>query len=101
MATSTKEPRPSAARERLLAAGSELFYREGIHSIGVDRIVGSADVTLATFYRHFGGKEAQIRGVFAAAGEQSTDPKRMLELLIDGLADDIARNHTRGCPFIN
>ena len=112
MATSTKEPRPSAARDRLLAAGSELFYREGIHSIGVDRIVGSADVTLATFYRHFGGKEAlveaylddqdaQIRGVFAAAGEQSQDPKRMLELLIEGLADDIARNHTRGCPFIN
>jgi hypothetical protein len=25
----------------------------------------------------------------------------MLALLIEGLADDIARNHTRGCPFIN
>jgi AcrR family transcriptional regulator len=112
MASSTKTPRASAARERLLEAGSELFYREGIHSIGVDRIVGAADVTLATFYRHFGGKEAlveaylgdqdaQIRAVFAAAGEQSQDPKRLLELLIDGLADDITRNHTRGCPFIN
>jgi hypothetical protein len=25
----------------------------------------------------------------------------MLELVIDGIADDVARYHTRGCPFIN
>ena len=24
-----------------------------------------------------------------------------MELVIEGLAQDIARNHTRGCPFIN
>jgi hypothetical protein len=26
---------------------------------------------------------------------------RIVELVIEGLADDVARNHTRGCPFIN
>ena len=68
----------SIARERLLATASELFYREGIHAVGVDRIVTEAGVTRATFYRHFPGKgdlveaylgveDANIRGAFAAA----------------------------------
>ena len=40
MATSAPSlTRPSDARERLLRTASELFYREGIHSVGVDRIV--------------------------------------------------------------
>ena len=47
----------SAARERLLRTASELFYREGIHSVGVDRIIAEAGVTRATFYRHFPSKE--------------------------------------------
>jgi len=102
----------SEPRERLLRTASELFYREGIHAVGVDRIVNEAGVTRATFYRHFPGKEdlveaylgvedSHIRGAFAAAGELSDDPRRLLELVIEGLADDVARNHTRGCPFIN
>ncbi|QEO10625.1 TetR/AcrR family transcriptional regulator [Protaetiibacter larvae] len=102
----------SEARERLLRTASELFYREGIHAVGVDRIVDAAAVTRATFYRHFPGKEdlveaylgvedAHIRAAFAAAGGLSDNPRRLLELVIEGLADDVARNHTRGCPFIN
>ena len=47
----------SAARERLLRTASDLFYAEGIHSVGVDRIVAEAGVTRATFYRHFPSKE--------------------------------------------
>ena len=43
----------SAARERLLETAARIFYAEGINTVGVDRIVKEADVTLATFYRHF------------------------------------------------
>ncbi|SFR71620.1 transcriptional regulator, TetR family [Agromyces sp. CF514] len=100
------------AREKLLATATELFYREGIHAVGVDRIIGEAGVTRATFYRHFPGKEdlveaylgvedATIREAFARAGEATDDPERLLELVIEGLADDVSRLHTRGCPFIN
>lgn len=102
----------SEPRERLLRTASTLFYREGIHAVGVDRILGEADVTRATFYRHFPGKEdlveaylgeedGYIRATFATAAATTDDPHRMLELLIDGLADDVERHHTRGCPFIN
>ncbi|UOQ90084.1 TetR/AcrR family transcriptional regulator [Agromyces endophyticus] len=112
MAARTTSTGASAARERLLQTASELFYREGIHAVGVDRIIAEAGVTRATFYRHFPSKEdlveaylgvedANIRGAFAAAEESGAEPKELVGLVIDGLADDVSRHHTRGCPFIN
>jgi AcrR family transcriptional regulator len=111
MATRTTATGASEPRERLLRTASDLFYREGITSVGVDRLVGAADVTRATFYRHFPSKEdlveaylasedAYIRGMFAGVADIE-DPKMRLELLIGGLAADIQSRHTRGCPFIN
>ncbi len=109
-------PRSSEPRERLLRTASELFYREGIHSVGVDRIVAEGSVTRATFYRHFPGKEdlvvaylqsedAALRAMFESAAAQLAEahgtPEQMLEAIIQGIADDVSRNHTRGCPFIN
>jgi AcrR family transcriptional regulator len=105
-------PRTSEARERLLSTASALFYREGIHSVGVDRIVDAAKVTRATFYRHFPGKEdlvkaylevedTALREQFAAAFAAIDEPEGVLEAVIYGIADDVTRNHTRGCPFIN
>ena len=52
--------RPSA-RDRLLAAADELFYAEGVHVVGVDRIVERAGVTKATLYKSFGSKEDLVR----------------------------------------
>jgi AcrR family transcriptional regulator len=105
--------RVSVARERLVAVASELFYREGIHRVGMDRVLAEANVTRATMYRHFTGKEALVaayleredagvRGLFAAvAVTAGDDPRRRVELLIEAIADDVAERHDRGCPFIN
>ncbi|MFC5502974.1 TetR/AcrR family transcriptional regulator [Lysinimonas soli] len=104
--------RPSEPRERLLRVASELFYRDGINSVGVDRILGEAGVTRATLYRHFAGKEGlvesyldredqTIRGYFSAAEEHATSPQHYLEMVVGGIAEDALRYHTRGCPFIN
>lgn len=49
------------ARERLLAAADELFYTEGVHVVGVDRIAERAGVTKATLYNIFGSKEDLVR----------------------------------------
>ena len=38
----------SEARERLLVAASQLFYAEGINSVGIERIIKEGQVTLAT-----------------------------------------------------
>lgn len=51
------EGQPSAVRSRLLSTAIKVFYQEGIHSVGIDRIVTTAQVTRATLYRHFPGKE--------------------------------------------
>jgi AcrR family transcriptional regulator len=37
-----------SARERLLAAADELFYEEGIHVVGIDRIIDKAGVAKET-----------------------------------------------------
>ena len=110
--TDAKVSRISPARQRLLDAATDLFYREGIHSVGVDRIIEAAGVTRATMYKQFHGKEdlvveylrgedAQLRALFAAAATLSDDPAVLLDLTIDGIAADIRDRHTRGCPFIN
>jgi AcrR family transcriptional regulator len=53
--------RPSPARQRLLDAATSLFYAEGIHAVGVDRIIDEAGVTRATMYKQFEGKEGLVR----------------------------------------
>jgi AcrR family transcriptional regulator len=106
----TTSGRSSAARERLLLAASRLFYAEGIHAVGVDRIVDEAAVTRATFYRHFPGKEdlveaylrAQDAAVRAALDEaRDEDPADLLRHLAAGMGGQICRTGFRGCPFIN
>ncbi|WP_237111637.1 TetR/AcrR family transcriptional regulator [Nocardioides sp. WS12] len=106
----------SEPRERLLRTATRLFYEEGIHGVGVDKVIAEAGVTRATMYRHFPGKEALvvayldhedavIRDLFATAAtlaaETHAAPQDLLALVIDGVADDATRLHTRGCPFIN
>lgn len=121
---STADPLPAEeiaasglpARTRLLAAAAALFYSEGIHSVGVDRVIEVAGVTRATLYKQFAGKEqlvlaylegedADIRALFdaaaATAAVRKAPPEQLLELVIEGIQQDIAQRHTRGCPFIN
>lgn len=111
-AASRSAVRPSPARQRLMNAATELFYREGIHSVGVDRIIEAAGVTRATMYKQFEGKEGlvlayldgedqQLRGLFAQAAGESSEPLVLLDLTIAGIEHDIRERHTRGCPFIN
>src|SRR5260370_1736452 len=50
-----------SARDRLLAAADELFYAEGVHVVGVDRIVERAGVTKASLYNTFGSKDELVR----------------------------------------
>jgi len=110
--STTTTARPSPARKRLLDAATDLFYGEGIHSVGVDRIIAAAGVTRATMYKQFDGKEGlvlaylqgedeRLRALFARAGAASDDPKVLLDLVIGGIEADIRERHTRGCPFIN
>ena len=50
-----------SARERLLAAADELFYDEGVRTVGIDRIIEHAGVAKASLYNAFGSKEELIQ----------------------------------------
>lgn len=108
----TAATRPSPARDRLLSTASALFYANGLRGVGVDRVIAEAEVTRATFYRHFPSKEALVvaylervdRGTREAAGELPVDPDgaaRWLTHLTAVLADQLCAPGFRGCAFIN
>src|ERR1700733_12263002 len=50
-----------SARERLLASANELFYNEGVHTVGIDRIIEHAGVAKASLYNTFGSKDELVR----------------------------------------
>lgn len=106
------ERKPSAARDRLLAAAGRLFYAEGVHTVGVDRVISEATVTRATFYRHFPGKEdlvvayvrehdAALRAQVADVLESTEDPTQALAAVVEGVAAQFTAQGFRGCPYIN
>ncbi|KYH44648.1 hypothetical protein AZH51_00305 [Branchiibius sp. NY16-3462-2] len=111
MTKKSEAPR-SDARARLLATAAQIFYREGIHAVGVDRLVSEAGVTRATFYRHFPSKDDLVRAyieledralrdLFAASAAHVSSPEDALEVVLQGIAQDVQEHHTRGCPFLN
>ncbi|MGW5665086.1 TetR/AcrR family transcriptional regulator [Streptomyces sp. NPDC003758] len=102
----------SVPRERLLATAARLFYTEGIRSVGVDRVVEEAQVTRATFYRHFPSKEdlvraylqaedQRIRGRVAEVTAEAATAADALNLMLGGIGAEICGPGFRGCPFIN
>jgi AcrR family transcriptional regulator len=111
--TAPKAPaKRSEARERLLAAASELFYSEGINSVGVDRIVGAANVTLATFYRHFPSKQdlvvAYLQAIHdtlveraAAAAATGIEGRELVAAIGAEVVAEVGHEGFRGCAFIN
>jgi AcrR family transcriptional regulator len=110
MATKTAK-RPSA-RERLLAASDELFYRDGVHSTGIDAIIERAGVAKGSLYYIFGGKDelvgAYLRGRHDAwrqriEAEQAgiDDPDAKILAIFDAIAEYVSLPEFRGCPFEN
>lgn len=65
MPSKVNGPKPSV-RERLLTAADELFYHEGVQSVGVDRVVQQAGVAKASLYHLFGSKEELVEAYLDA-----------------------------------
>jgi AcrR family transcriptional regulator len=104
------EVRPSA-RRRLLDAASELFYAEGVQSVGIDRIIEKAGVAKASLYNAFGSKEALARAYLEErhAGTTgrlteaiaSTDvPRERILAVFAAQAELFAEPGFRGCAFV-
>ncbi|HZD67859.1 MAG TPA: TetR/AcrR family transcriptional regulator [Actinomycetes bacterium] len=100
----------SAARARLLETASRLFYAEGVHAVGIDRIIAEAGVAKATFYHHFPTKDELVRAYLeqqshlqraTAARLPQTTPRERLLAIFDNVGDLGRDPGYRGCPFVN
>jgi AcrR family transcriptional regulator len=54
-----RNPARPGPRERLIEAGHELTYNQGL-GVGVDAILAKADVARRSLYEHFGGKDGLL-----------------------------------------
>jgi AcrR family transcriptional regulator len=101
--------RPSA-RERLLAAANELFYNEGVHTVGIDRIIEQAGVAKASLYNTFGSKDELVRAYLETRHASVTEtitravqrydtPRERLLAVFEGQGELFARPDYRGCAF--
>lgn len=103
----TRRPSP---RERLLQAADELFYAQGVHTVGIDRVLERADVARASLYGTFGSKDELIRAYLErrmdamqarlrGAAEAHDDPRQRLLSVFDAQAETFARPGYLGCAF--
>jgi AcrR family transcriptional regulator len=75
-------------RERLLEAASELFYAEGVQSVGIDRVIERAGVAKASLYSTFGSKEQLVCAYLDARHAQTV---RRLRAAVDAVEDPVER----------
>ena len=98
-------------RERLLGAADELFYREGVHRVGIDRVIERAGVAKASLYSAFGSKEELVLAyleVRAARREARVlghmarydKPRDRILAVFEALAERVAEPDFRGCAFV-
>jgi|SRR6202045_1636439 len=106
-----KASQPPTARDRLLAAADELFYAEGVHVVGVDRIVERAGVTKASLYNIFGSKDELVRAyleqhfrerqrrIARILAKYNTPRERLLGVFAE-IEGALASPAFQGCRFI-
>ena len=101
--------RPSA-RDRLLAAADELFYEEGVHTVGIDRVIEHAGVAKGSLYNTFGSKDELIRAYLEGrharmarritrALERYETPRERLLGVFEAQGELFAEPGYRGCAF--
>jgi AcrR family transcriptional regulator len=100
------------ARDRLLDAADELFYEEGVHTVGIDRVIEKAGVAKASLYATFGSKDELVRAYLTRRHQLRKEritarlaacdgPRERLLGVFDLLSETIAQPGFHGCAFVN
>ncbi len=103
----------SNKRDQLVDTALKLFYRDGFHATGIDRILAESGVAKMTLYNHFKSKDELIlaalrlrderfRNWFMKAVEQRAEkPAERLLAVFDVLEEWFRTDGFCGCMFIN
>jgi AcrR family transcriptional regulator len=97
-------------RKRILDTAAELFYRDGVRSVGVDRIAAEAGVAKMTLYYHFRSKDELVAAWLRRRDEEwmswladaveRRDGSPLLAVF-EALREWFETPDFRGCAFIN
>jgi AcrR family transcriptional regulator len=104
----------TSTRDRLLETAHDLFYRDGFHAVGLDRIIAEVGVTKTTFYNHFESKDDLLLEVLRKHDqwwrntfreklrEHGGDTPRGQLLAVFNVVDEVIHSADfNGCIFIN
>ncbi len=103
----------SRVRDRIFETACDLFYRHGIHGVGVDAIAAEAGSNKMSFYRSFASKDALVAEYLreqereywawwdATVAPYPDDPRRQVEALFEAQLQIALSNECRGCPLGN
>ncbi|MEV5712544.1 TetR/AcrR family transcriptional regulator [Amycolatopsis mediterranei] len=104
--------RPGDAGTKVLKAASALFYRDGIHAVGVDTVAAEAGVTKAALYGNFGSKSGLVVAYLRERDRRwqeevdritaaHADPRERVLAVFDAWEAWLSRDGYRGCAFQN
>ncbi len=97
----------------MLDVAADLFYRQGIHAVGVEAIAVEAGVTKKTLYACFGSKDQLVTAYLVERdrrwrawlerwiAEHATSAREKLLAVFDALEAWMDREDFRGCGFVN
>ena len=100
-------------RDHLVKTAVDLFYRNGYHATGIEKILNVSGVSKPTLYRHFRSKDELIIAALHSWDEESRGwmreemakradtPRGRVLALFDVLADWFEDPGFAGCMFIN
>src|SRR5271170_7199946 len=100
-------------RDRIFETACELFYRHGIHGVGVDAIAAQAGSNKMSFYRSFESKDALVTEYLrqqeraywiwwdGATARYPDDPRRQIEALFEAQLELAMTKSCRGCALGN
>ncbi|SDJ37243.1 TetR/AcrR family transcriptional regulator [Chryseobacterium jejuense] len=98
-------------RDRIIRVASELFYKQGYNSTGINQIIAEADIAIGSLYNHFASKNDLLQA-YLIKEEQDwfegleksmaliSDPKEKISAIIDYRKKLQQSSKFAGCHFI-
>jgi AcrR family transcriptional regulator len=100
-------------RDRIMKTATDLFYRQGIHAVGVDTIASEAGTNKMSFYRNFASKDELVAEYLRGEEREgwlwweetlaahAGNPRLQVESLFDILVENNCEDDSRGCALAN
>lgn len=102
--------RQGSVAERILTTADELFYREGVRAVGIQRVIEEAGIAKASLYAHYASKDDLVAACMERRSQATRDaidavlaaappnPRAKLLALFDFQYQAATNPDFHGCP---